>query len=91
MKKYAKTRKWISVQRPAAEEMKTHGRHRQAPLSAGAGRRGPQREGKVQDRGIINSVKCWKREDSRLTAEKSLDLPKRRGTGGLAGGSCSER
>lgn len=51
MKEYAKPGEWVSVQRPAAEEMKTHGRHRQAPLLTGLGEEAAKEKGKVQDRG----------------------------------------
>lgn len=51
MKEYAKPAEWISVQRPTAEEMKTHGRHRQAPLLTGLGEEATKEKGKVQDRG----------------------------------------
>lgn len=58
MKEYTKTGEWISVQRPAAEEMKTHGQTPSSTSTHGAGERGAKRKAKFRTEGIINSVKC---------------------------------
>lgn len=62
MKELCETRRVdITVQRPAAEEVKPHGRHCKAPLLPGLGEKAAQEKAKVQDRGYHQQCQMRKR------------------------------